>query len=265
MLDKSGFVISHQQKRMRLGLLTGGLAFCAGWAAIALLAPQAVFDAPRWQSTLWMFLGANAITLTQGAFNQNTVQPVTVAELPELVYLIPVVAVTFASAYVCYNIRTSRVKQNVSNAMAAGTGYFLTALVAMILSDIRPSITVLLMIALVFGGGLWVGSTVMGTLSRGIPFLGVASLGTVVTVGVLVLFGGVAILSVIQDFLVVTFAPTVAVGAGFGVSRQLERRGRRSDYPRISGLQQFFEESWKETLVVSLIFFALLIGLTGGM
>lgn len=254
----------YQQKRMRLGLLSGGLAFCAGWAAIALLAPQAVFDAPRWQNTLWMFLGANTVTLNQGMFGQEAVQPVAVAELPEFVFLLPVMAVAFASAYVCYHIRTNRVKQNVSNAMAAGTGYFLTALVAMVISDIRPTITVILVIALALGGGLWVGSTVIGALGQGIPFFGIASLGTVVAVGVIVIFGGLAILSVIQGLIVVTFAPSAVVGAGFGVSRHLEGRGGRSDYPRVSGLKEFFEESWKETVVVSLIFLSLIIGLTRG-
>lgn len=249
---------------MRLGILTGGLAFCAGWAVVALLAPKAVFDAPRWQNTLWMFLGANTIELNQGLYAQEAVQPVAIAELPEFVYLLPVVGVAVASAYVCYEIRTNRVKHNVSNALAAGTGYFLTALVAMVLSDIRPTITVVLITALVLGGGLWVGSTVIGALGRGIPFLGIASLGTVVAVGVLVILGGVAILSVIQGLIVVSFAPAAAVGAGFGVSRRLERRGGRSDYPRVAGLQQFFEESWKETLVVSLILIGLFIGLTGG-
>lgn len=229
------------------------------------MASPAVFDAPRWQSTLWLFLGANTITLTQGTFGQGSIQPVAVAELPDLVYLLPVVAIAFASAYVCYNIRTNRVKHNVSNAMTAGTGYFLIALLAMVLTDIRPTITALLLIALVASGGLWVGSMVIGTFGRGIPFLGIASLGTVVTIGVLVILGGVAIFSVIEGLIVITFAPTVAVGTGFGVSRQLKRRGGRSDYPRISGIRKTFEESWKEALVVVLIFLALIIGLTRGM
>jgi len=254
----------YRQKRMRLGVLTGVLAFAAGWAAIALLAPQAAFDAPRWQHTLWMFLGANTVELSQGTFGQETVQPVAVAALPEFVYLIPVVTVAIASAYVCYEIQTNRVKRNVSNAIAAGTGYFLTALVAMVISDIRPTITFILIIALVLGGGLWVGSTVIGALARGIPFLGIASLGTVVAVGVLVILGGVALLSVIQGLIVVSFVPAVGVGAGFGISRRLERRGGHSDYPRLAGLQQFFEESWKETIVVSLIIIGLFVGLTGG-
>jgi hypothetical protein len=36
----------QRRKRMRLGFVTGVLAFCAGWAVIALLAPQGVFNAP---------------------------------------------------------------------------------------------------------------------------------------------------------------------------------------------------------------------------
>lgn len=248
---------------MRLGVLTGVLAFCAGWAVITLLAPQAVFDAPRWQNTLWIFLGANTIDLNQGTFGQDAVQPVIVAELPEFVYLIPVAAVAVASAYLCYEIQTNHVKHNISNATAAGTGYFLTALVAMVVSDIRPTITFVLLAALVLGGGLWVGSTVIGALGRGIPFLGIASLGTVVAVGVLIILGGVAIISVVQGLIMISFAPAAAVGAGFGVSRRLKRKGGRSDYPRLAGLQRFLKQSWKETIVVLLIILGLFIGLTG--
>lgn len=255
----------YQQKRMRLGILTGGLAFCAGWAIIALLAPKAVFDAPRWQNTLWMFLGANTIKLNRGLYGQDAIQPVTVAELPDFVYLLPIVGVAVASAYICYEIRTNRLKHNVSNALAGGTGYFLTALVAMVLSDIHPTITFILVIALLLGGGLWIGSTVIGALGQGMPFFGIASLGTVVAIGVLVILGGVAILSVIQGLIVVSFAPAAIVGAGFGVSRRLKRQGGRSDYPRVAGLQQFFKNWWKETLVVSLVLVGLSIGLTGSL
>lgn len=253
-----------QQKRMRMGILSGLLAFCGGWAAVALVAPQAVFDAPRWQNTLWLFLGANRVTLQRGMFGQEAIQPIAVANLPATVYLLPLVVVGVASAYVCHEIRTNRVKWNVSNAMAAGTGYFLTALIAMVLSDIRPTITVLLVIALVLGGGLWIGSAVVGAVGRGIPFLGIASLGSVVAVGVLVIFGGIALLSVVQGLVVLAYLPSAAVGLMFGVSRQLERRGRRSDYPRIAGLRQFLEESWKEVLIVAVVFVALVIGLTRG-
>jgi hypothetical protein len=250
---------------MRLGLVTGLLAFCAGWAIIALLAPQDVFDAPRWQHTLWMYLGANTVELNQGLLAQRAVQPVSVADLPEYVYLIPVLAVGVASAYLCSEIQSSRLKHNISNSMAAGAGYFLTALVAMVLSDIQPGISFLLVLALLAGGGLWIGSTLIGALGRGIPFLGIASLGTVVAVGVLVILGGVAVLSVIQGLVMVSFAPAAVVGAGFGVSRSLENRGRQAEYPRVAGLREFLEDSWKETLATVLVVIGLAIGLNGGL
>ena len=254
----------HRRQRMRLGLVTGLLAFCAGWAVIALLAPQEVFDAPRWQNTLWMYLGANTVELNQGILSQESVQPVNVADLPEYVYLLPILGVGIASSYICSEIQSGRVKHNMSNSMAAGASYFLTALVAMVISDIQPGISFLLIIALVAGGGLWIGSTLIGALSRGIPFLGIASLGTVVAIGIVVILGSVAVLSVIQGLVVVSFAPAMVVGAGFGISRRLERRGRRSDYPRIAGLRDLLEDSWKETLVTVLVLVGLIIGLNGG-
>jgi hypothetical protein len=228
---------------MRLGLVTGVLAFCAGWAVIALLAPQGVFNAPRWQNTLWMYLGANTVTLNTGVLGQNTIQPVSEAELSEFVYLVPVIAVGVAGSYICSQIQSSRLKHNISNSMAAGTGYFLAALVAMVLSDIRPGISFLLIIALVLGGGLWIGSTLIGALSNEIPLIGIASLGTVVAVGLLVILGGVEILSVIQGLVLISFARAVVVGAGFGLSRRLEQRGRHSEYPRLAGVRHFLKDS----------------------
>jgi hypothetical protein len=211
-----------------------------------------------------MYLGANTVELNPGILGQRIIQPVRFADLPEIVYLIPFAAVGVAGSYICSEIHSPRVKHNISNSMAAGAGYFLTALVAMVISEIRPGITFLLGVALLLGGGLWVGATLIGALGGGIPFLGIASLGTVVTVGVLVILGGVAIISVIQGLIIVSFAPAAIVGAGFGFSRQLEQRGRRSDYPRITGLRLFLEKSWKETLVTVLVLLGLSIGLSGG-
>lgn len=76
-----------------------------------------------------------------------------------------------------------------------------------------------------------------------------------------IIFRGI---SVVQGLVVLAYVPSVAVGLGFGVSRRLERRGRRSEYPRIAGLRQFLDKSWKEVLVVAVIFVALAVGLTKG-
>ena len=80
----------------------------------------------------------------------------------------------------------------------------------------------------------------------------------------LVILGGVAVLSVIQGLVVVAFGPAAAVDAGFGVSQRLEKRGRHSDRPRLAGVRDFLEDSWKETLVTVLVVLSLAIGLTGG-
>lgn len=258
----------YRQKRLRMGLSSGALAFSAGWAVVSLIAPESVFEAPWWKSTLWMYLGANFVMLdvTQGAFAaQNIVQPVDVAGLPDAVYLLPVIGVGLASAYVCHNLRSTRLKHNVPNAIAAGTSYFLTGLIAMVVSDIQPGLTAILGIALLLGAGLWVGSNVIGALGSGIPFFGVASLGSVLALGVLVLLGGIAVLSVVIGLVLVSFVPAVIVGAGFAVSRRLKRKGRRSDYPRITGLQKVVQESWMEILVAGGVVIALAFGLTRGL
>lgn len=254
-----------RQKRLRLGLSSGVIAFCAGWAAVALIATESISGAPWWQGTLWMYLGANFVRLdlTQGMLGtRRYVQPVDATGLPDFVYLLPVLFVGLASAYVCYNLTTTRLKYNVSNAMTTGTSYFFTALVAMVVSDIQPGLTAILGIALLLGGGLWIGSNIIGILGQGIPFFGVASLGGVIALGALVLLGGLAVLSAVLGLVVVTYVPAVLVGAGFSLSRQLKRKGRRSDYPRIAGLRKMIEESWIEVIVVGMVLVALAVGLT---
>lgn len=261
----------HRHKQLRYGIASGVLTFAAGWATIALIMPTTVFESvPRWKSTLWVYLGTNLIELSDshtGGLGFNTMQPVEIASLPSITYILPIVTVTIAAGYTCYELRSTRLKHNVSNALAAGAGYFLTGLVAMFISDIQPTMSDFLLIALVLGGGLWIGSTILGYLSGGLPFFGVASLGSIAAVGTLVILGGITILAVIQGLILMAFGVAVVVGASFGVSRQLERRGSRYSgdvrFARIRGLQLIFEKYWLQILATTIVIFALIYGISG--
>ncbi|MFC3957881.1 hypothetical protein [Halovivax cerinus] len=260
----------RRKQQLRYGISSGILTFTAGWAIVTLITPTTAFKSvPRWKSTLWVYLGTNLIELSDshtGGFGYNTVEPVKIVDLPDVVYLLPILAVTVAAGYTCYELRSTRVRHNISNALAAGAGYFLTGLVAMFISNVQPTISSLLLIAFVVGGGIWVGSTLLGYLSGGLPFLGIASLGSIAAIGILVLLGGIAILSAIQGLIMMAFGVAVVVGSSFGVSRQLERRGGRSPdvrFPRLRGLQLTVEKHWFPILVTTIVVLALAYGTSG--
>jgi len=257
-----------RQKQLRYGLTSGVLAFAAGWAAIAILLPKsAIVDYPRWQTSLWVYLGAHLVELSDsylGGVGFDTINAFELVDLSGLIYLIPVATASIAGFYTCYKMNSTRIKHNISNAMAAGMGYFLAGLAAMLLADIRPSISMVLVLAFVAGLGIWLGSTILGILTRGIPFIGIASLGGIAAIGIIIVVGGVAILSAIWGLMGVAFAAPGGAGAIVGVSRQLERRGRGYDtqFSRTRGLQSFIKEYWMLIFVIVIIGGALTIGLT---
>lgn len=260
----------YRRKKLRYGLLSGILAFAGGWAIATFLTPVDVFgEYPRWQTTLWVYLGAHFVELSSvhtGGIGLDSQQPLQLLDIPSFIRLVPLVAVAVASIYTCNEISTNRLKHNVSNALGAGTGYFVAGLIAMVVSDIRPGIS----FVLVAGGGvalaIWLGSSFVGAVTRGLPIIGVASLGTIAAVGILLLLGGVAILNVVWGLLAIAFGGAAATGAVIGVERELKRRGRRknSEYPRLHGARSLVETNWKELSAVVIVAVALYVGLTGG-
>jgi hypothetical protein len=175
-----------------------------------------------------------------------------------------VVAVALAAAYTCHEMNSTRVKHNVSNAMSAATGYFLTALLAMVMTDMRPSISMILGIGLLVGAAIWIGSSVLGFFSRGVPFIGVASLGTIAALGIFILMGGVAIFAVVDGLIAIAFGTAVVVGGIFGSSRRLDRIGRRkaNRFNRLYGIKSVLEENWKELLAITIVLTVLILGVS---
>lgn len=261
----------HRRKQLRYGISSGVLSFIAGWAIVALTMPTTVFESvPRWQSTLWAYLGAHLVELSDshtGGYGFGSVQPVEIAGLPSMIYFLPLIAVAVAASYTCYNLYSTRIKHNVSNGMAAGAGYFLTGLIAMFVSNIQPSISIVLLFALVIGGGIWIGSTLLGYLSGDLPFFGVASLGTLAAVGILVVLGGIAIVVSIRGLILMAFGSSIVVGGAAGVSRQLERKGNRYsrdvEFARLRGFQLFVENNWFQIVVLLAVLVALIYGISG--
>ena len=260
-----------RDKQIRYGIPSGILAFLAGWAVVAYLTPEnLVGEYPRWQTTMWAYLGTHLIELSNvhtGGLGLGTVQLLNSDTLPDSISLVPIAAVSLTALYTSYNMRSTRIKHNVSNAIAGGTGYFLTALAAMVISDIQPSLTIILTLALLVGGGIWLGSSFLGLFSRGIPIIGIASLGTIAALGILLFMGGLALLSSIWGLVAISFGVSAVIGLGVGTSRRLERKGRRrnSRYSRLYGLRMYLEKYWKEMVVTGVVLIGLYVGLNGGL
>jgi len=255
-----------RRQKFRLGLISGIITFAGGWAVSALLTPATVFPSyPRWQSTLWVYLGAHFVELS-GVYTSGsdfgTAQIIGPLGLPSFIFVVPVVAVSIGSIYICREMSTKNFKKNFSNAMGAGAGYFVAGLSAMVVSSIQPAVTSILLIAGAVLLAIWLGSSIVGAATRGLPFFGFAQLGTVLALGVLVLLGGVAILSVVWGLVAVSFGTAALSGIVIGAERELKRKGmyQQSDVPRIAGLKAYTVSYWKELAALSLVLIGLYYG-----
>lgn len=257
-----------RQKRRRVALPATVLSFLAAWATTGLLVPETFLSAvPRWKSTLLTHLSAHFIEFAQTnslGLVTNEISLVQAAGLPATVHLIPFCAVGLASGYVCHTISTPRIQQNIENALRVGIGYLVLGLAAIVISDMRPAISSLLMVAIVLLGAVWIGSTVVSSATRGLPFFGITSLGTVAVVGLLVILGGVAVVVELWGLFAVSLGAPIIAGSAVGMSRQLKRiGGRRRDFARIRGAQELVQDYWFGLLVTAVVTVALYVAITG--
>lgn len=256
-----------RRRKIRAAAPAALLAFVAGWAVTALVIPETGFDAPRWQGTLWLYLGAHGLELSNvyiGGIGLGTVKPLELISEPEFLTFVPILAAGLASGYTCWKLKSSRLRHNVENAVAAGTAYVLVGVVAVIVSDMRPTISGLLIVAVIAGAAVWLGSTFIQAFSGGLPFIGISTFGTVAMVGLLLLLGGVAVVGALWRLLVTTYGAALLVGAVVGLNRELEKRGSKGAgrLPRLSGLADLVEENWLQIIVVTIVLTALVIGLS---
>lgn len=260
-----------RSKQVRYGLAAGTVAFIAGWASMALLVPEgSISNVPRWQSTIWLYLGAHGVEVVvdQSAIGlPTTIQPLTEASVPGWTRFLPVFVTVPAGTYVATQLRSKRIRDSISNGMAAGVGYLLTAIVAIWVADARPT-----MVQILAAGGalllaLWLGSAVLSRGTGGLSVISLVSLGTVVLIGLAIIGVGAAVVKVLGGILFAAFGTTGLVGGIIGVDQRISELGRRqrSDYPRLAGLRQLITENWMELVAVAVVLLALYLGLTGGL
>lgn len=250
-------------------LFSAGVVFAAGWAiSIILIEEGSINGVPRWRSTLWYFLTNHGIPLSTAYNTQSSVgvsSPLLATEEPSFVRLIPVVAAAVAGAYTSYKKSSRSIQTAASNALTAGSAYFLIVLLAIVLTDIQPELSSLLLIGALIAGAAWLGSSFLGTFTRGIPIIGVASIGTVFALGFILIAGSAAIISILWELIAISYVGAAVGGVAVGAEKAVRRRGKRrdTDSPRLAGVKILVRENLTEMVVVISVAVLLYAAITG--
>lgn len=250
-------------------LFSAGVVFAAGWAiSIILIEEGSINSVPRWKSTLWYFLTNHGIPLSTAYNTQSSVgvsSPLLATEEPTFVRAIPVAATVAAGAYTSHKKSARSIKNATSKALTAGSAYFLVALLAVVLTDIQPELSSLLLIGALIAGAAWLGSSFLGTFTRGIPIIGVASVGTILALGFILIAGSAAIISILWELIAISYVGAAVGGVAVGAEKVVRRRGKRrdSDTPRLAGVKVLIKENLTEILVVVAVAILLYAAITG--
>ncbi|SNR58149.1 hypothetical protein SAMN06266787_10541 [Halorubrum ezzemoulense] len=250
-------------------LFSAAVVFTAGWAvSIILIEEGSISNIPRWRSTLWYYLTNHGIPLSEAYNTQSSVgvsSPLLAAEEPSIVRTIPVAATVVAGAYTSYQKSTHHIKTAATDALTAGSAYFLIALSATVLTDIQPQLSSLLLIGGLIAGAAWVGSSFLSTFTRNIPIIGVASLGTILALGFILIAGSAAIISILWELLAISYIGAAIGGVGVGAEKAIRRRGKRrqTNTPRLTGTKILLKENLTEIIVVVGVAILLYAALTG--
>ncbi|WP_141212949.1 hypothetical protein [Halorubrum sp. Ea1] len=250
-------------------LFSAAIVFTAGWAvSIILIEEGSISNIPRWRSTLWYYLTNHGIPLSDAYNTQSSVgvsSPLLATEEPSVVRAVPVAATVVAGAYTSYQKSSHRIETAATNALTAGSAYFLIALSATVLTDIQPQLSSLLLIGGLIAGAAWLGSSFLGTFTRNIPIIGVASLGTILALGFILIAGSAAIISILWELLAISYIGAAIGGVGVGVEKTIRHRGKRRDTetPRLAGAKILFKQNLTEIVVVVVVATLLYAALSG--
>lgn len=206
------------ERQLRYGLLFGAAAFGTGWGLTYLIAPtEALAGVERWRAVTWLYLNAHFVTVAGsqiGGFSMLGESVNVLGEVPvlETLYLVPLFLTVLGGVLMNDVVgRTTRFRHLLQNSASLLYGYFAMGALAFVGSDIQPAISLVLIVFLIFAAALYIGSTVVNSLTGSLPFIGIVSLGGVVAIGLIVIIGGLAVLQAIAPFLV-----TAGVGVFVG-------------------------------------------------
>lgn len=207
-----------QQSVLAYAILWSGVTFGAGilltWWELP--AEAVALDIPEWKLATWFWLNAHGIgiagsqvggvTMTFQSFNFTN-------EFPKL-HLLSVFPIVFAatvSVLVTATMGRIREKYILENCASAAIGYTIVGLGAILVSEARPGIGLLIGVMLALGLAAYVGSVLANALP--IPVLAVTSIGVLILIGLFAV-GSLATLAAV----LMPLGKKVAIGAGMGAA-----------------------------------------------
>lgn len=202
------------QRQQRVGAIWGVLAFAAGIAA-AWWVVGAGGSTDRFQHAVWLYLSSHYKSI--GPIGAEVVWQsyprlglVTGGDRGRIWYLIPVLMVALAAVGANISLgHTRNWKYMGENGAMVLLGYLPAALIGVVWSDAAPSLGWFIILVVGAFLALAVGSSAVGSATRGTPVLGVTSLWGLVGIGLVLLLGG---------YLVIRLLLPVAAVAGIGVA-----------------------------------------------
>jgi hypothetical protein len=207
-----------QDRKRIYGTLVGAAAFLTGYLIVFLLVPEGQISCNiRWKGTAWVWLAAHFITVDPLL---RSVDFSTIAAMPVL-RSIPVLLTVLGGVLMCEIVGwTPKVFHHVQNAVSLLIGYLGAGFVLIALSDARPGVSMILIVAVVGGGALIIGSRVIGGLV-GLSIFAVVSLGAILLIGLFVMFGGIYVAQAVAPMAIVATAGSVGGGVLAYIARHV--------------------------------------------
>lgn len=191
-----------RKKRLKYGISTGVFIFGVLWlVTLLILQDNPYSQIERWRASLFLLLGMHFIEISTTNFAsangllvgaESVFSNIPVWELR----LLPIILITIGAGYTTSKISNTReFKYILENATAITLGYFPAFAIAFWISNINPELEMVVIIGLGLPAVIYIGSTVLQKLTGNLPFFGIASLGSIIILGIFVLIVGVTLIS----------------------------------------------------------------------
>lgn len=203
-----------QQSVYAYALLWSGVAFGMGillswWELPAALVES---DIESWKAATWVWLNAHGIGIAGEHVGgvEMMFQTVTfINDTPRLhlLRIVPIGLTAFTALLVAASMGKIRAKYILENCVAAAIGYVFVGLGAIVVSDARPGVGMLVGVMVALAAAAYLGSMFANALP--IPVFAITSLGALALIGLFAIGGAVAVGSVLMP---------LVQKAGIGVS-----------------------------------------------
>lgn len=199
-----------REKQLRYGFLFGFGTFVMGWGITHFFTPASVLpDHSRWQVSLWMYLSAHSVSISNAALGQtgNVFVQTDLVEASSLepIRAVPVLITAIGGLLMVQVVGyTRRLRYVLENSFSLLVGYLTTGILAIIISGASPGMTVILVLALVLATAVAVGSVLAKRLTVGIPVVALTSIGGLAAIGLVVFVGGLGLLAIFGPFVLVS-------------------------------------------------------------